>query len=160
MREQFQKAFSDLTASSDLVKRVRTDPDLLNERYELTERELRRLVAIVNDPGMECNFRLYRANRLAPIVINLPESCKALDKDLRDLLSEYWEQHAQLSDNFWVEAFDFCEFVKGKIDAGVISKIDLTMLEREQAVVLRQLVEIYPERYDSMRATHVVTSGY
>lgn len=147
MREQFQRAFSDLTASSELVKRVRTNPELLNKRYDLTDLERRRLIAIVNQPGMECNCILYRANRLAPVVLHLPDSCKALEKDLRSLLSEYWARPFQISDNFWVEAYDFCEFVKGKIKAGVVSTTVLDTLEREQAVVGQLLAQIYPEKY-------------
>jgi len=147
MREQFQRAFSDLTASAELVKNVRTNPDLLDENYDLTDLELRRLTAIVNEPGMECNCVLYRANRLAPIVINLPESCGALGDNLRTLLSEYWENNAQLGDNFWLEAYDFCEFVKARIEAGSIPASVLESIDREQDVVAEQLKQIYPEKY-------------
>ena len=147
MREQFQKAFSELTASSDLVRRVRAEPDILRELYDLTDLEWRRLAAIVSQPGMECNCILYRANRLAPIVINLPALCKELGKDLRALLSEYWVENAQLSDNFWVESYDFCEFVRGKVATGVVAENVLTALEREQLVVLGYLTQIYPEKY-------------
>lgn len=149
MREQFQKAFADLTASSDLVRQVRVNPALLAERYDLTEIETRRLTAIVYQRGMECNCILYRANRLAPIVINLPELSKSLDKQLRPLLSEFWTGHVQLSDNFWVEADDFCEFVRTKIAAGVVTPAALDSLEREQASVINQLAQIYPEKYKS-----------
>jgi len=147
MREQFQRAFSDLTASSELVKQVRKHPDLLDERYDLTDLERRRLIAIVNQQGMECNCILYRANRLGPIVTNLPDSCNALQKDLRSLLSEYWARPFQISDNFWVEAYNFCDFVKGKIKTGIVSTTVLDTLEREQAVVGQLLAQIYPEKY-------------
>jgi hypothetical protein len=92
---------------------------------------------------MECNCILYRSNRLAPIVLNLPDSCKKLDKHLRPLLSEFWVQPAQISDNFWVEAYDFCEFVKSKVDAGIVSANVLETLEREQAIIGGILSEIY-----------------
>ena len=121
MREQFQRAFSDLTASAEFVKQARVRPEILNERYELNELELRRLTAIVNQPGMECNCILYRANRLAPVAINLPDLCRALGSELRELLSEYWLQSTHAGDNFWVEANDFCEFVRNKIASGVVS---------------------------------------
>jgi hypothetical protein len=155
MREQFQRAFSELTASPDLVKLVRIDPDILHERYDLTDLELRRLSAMVNQPGMECNCILYRANRLAPIVINLPDLCKDLGDDLRDLLSEYWALHSQSGDNFWVESNDFCEFVRAKVANGFLSEKVMSALEREQAVVIQQLGEIYPEKYtDVIRTYH------
>ena len=147
MREQFQRAFSDLTASADFVKRVRANPELLGDLYDLTDLELRRLTAMVNQKGMECNCILYRANRLAPIVINVPDLCNALGKQLRPLLSEYWEQQAQISDNFWVEAHGFCEFVKRKVSVGSASASVLETLEREQALLIKQLAQIYPEKY-------------
>ena len=147
MREQFQRAFSDLTASAEFVKQARVHPEILDERYDLTELELRRLTAIVNQPGMECNCILYRANRLAPVAINLPDLCRALGSELRELLSEYWLQSTQAGDNFWVEANDFCEFVRNKIASGVVSETVLEIIEREQAVVIEQLIEIYPEKY-------------
>jgi hypothetical protein len=150
MREQFQKAFSDLTASSDLVRLVREKPELLREDYDLSDLEWRRLVGIVKQPGMEANCILYRANRLAPIVINLPDLCKELDADLRPLLSEYWVANRQLSDNFWVEANDFCEFVKGKVESGSVPETVLPALERERSVVAGFLAEIYPEKYGAL----------
>ena len=147
MREQFQKALSELTASPDLVKRVRARPDLLREIYDLTDLEWRRLAVMVNHPGMEANCILYKSNRLAPIAVNLPDLCKELDKDLRLLLSEYWAENTQLNTNFWVESYDFCEFVKGKVTSGVVSESILPTLEREQAISLAYLVQIYPEKY-------------
>lgn len=147
MREQFQTAFSDLVASPDLVKQVRRDPDMLRERYDITELEERRLIAIANQTGMECSCVLYRANRLAPLAINLPDLCKELGTQLRELLSEYWIQTSQISDNFWVEAHDFCQFVRSKVSAGVVPGSVLSTLEREEAAVIGQLAEIYPERY-------------
>lgn len=147
MREQFQKAFSELTASPDLVRSVRSDPDILRELYELTELERRRLAAIVNQPGMECNCILYKSNRLAPIAINLPDLCKELDGDLRALLSEFWTENAQLSTNFWVESYEFCEFVRGQVLKGSVSAAVLPTLEREQEISLSYLRQIYPEKY-------------
>jgi hypothetical protein len=149
MREQFQKAFSDLTASPELVKAVRENPEILMERYDLTDLEWRRLAAIVKQSGMECNCILYKANRLAPIVINLPDLCKTLEKDLRSLLSEYWAQYPQVTANFWIEANDFCEFIKEKVAKGLISETVLTILVREQSAIVAQLTQIYPEKYGS-----------
>ena len=150
MREQFQKAFSELTASPDLVRRVRSDPDVLRELYDLTDLEWRRLAAIVDQPGMECNCILYKSNRLAPIAINLPDLCKELDGDLRALLSDYWAENAQLSTNFWVESYEFCEFVRGRILNGSVSPDVLATLEREQEISLSYLRQIYPEKYESV----------
>src|SRR5947207_6962139 len=90
MLADFQQALADLTASPELCIRVRQDPTVLRQKYELTEREWRRLTGIVKHPGMECNCIVYRANRLAPLALNMPQTCKALGKDLREIVSEYW----------------------------------------------------------------------
>ena len=147
MREQFQKAFSDMTASADLVKRVRKDARILRESYDLTDLEWRRLSAIANQPGMECNCILYKSNRLGPIAINLPDLCEELHDDLRALLTEYWAENTQLNTNFWVESYTFCEFVRRKVESGLISKTVLPTLDREQAISLDYLAQIYPEKY-------------
>lgn len=48
----FQQAPADLTASPELCIRERIDPDVLREKYRLTEREWVRLVGIVQHRGM------------------------------------------------------------------------------------------------------------
>jgi hypothetical protein len=150
MREQFQRALSELTASPDLVRRVRSDHGVLLDLYDLTDLEWRRLAVIVEQPGMECNCILYKSNRLAPIAINLPDLCKELDGDLRALLSDYWAENAQLSTNFWVESYEFCEFVRRRILNGSVSPDVLATLEREQEISLSYLRQIYPEKYESV----------
>jgi len=74
----FQSALAALTASPDLVRAVRADPHVLHARFTLTCKEWHRLSAIAASPGMAANCILYRANRLAPVALNLPETCAAL----------------------------------------------------------------------------------
>jgi hypothetical protein len=151
MLEQFQRAFADLTASPELVKSVRKKPGMLRERYDLSEREWRQLVSIVDQPGMECNCILYRANRLAPVVESVPELCTALGTRLRSLLSEFWARNPQRDDNYLIEVHDFCGFVLEKINSGSISgETVLPVLTLEMAAVAERLKEIYPQ--DQMRA--------
>jgi len=69
MLVEFQQALADLTASPDLCIQFRREPAILHQRYELTEREWRRLVGIVQHPGMACACIVYRANRLAPLAL-------------------------------------------------------------------------------------------
>ena len=136
-----------MTASADLVKRVRAEPEVLRELYDLTDLEWRRLAAIANQPGMECNCILYKSNRLGPIAVNLPDLCKELHSELRTLLSEYWAENTQLSTNFWVESYSFCEFVRRKVESGVVSEAILPTLDREQSISFGYLRQIYPEKY-------------
>ncbi|MFN6131536.1 MAG: hypothetical protein ACK46L_01275, partial [Synechococcaceae cyanobacterium] len=72
MLSDFQQALAEITASPRLCVAVRRNPALLAERYQLSERERRQVLATANHPSMECTCSLYRANRLAPLVRNLP----------------------------------------------------------------------------------------
>jgi hypothetical protein len=120
MLVEFQQALADLTASPDLCIAVRAMPDLLQARYRLTQREWRRLVGIVNHPGMACNCMLYRANRLAPIAMHLPRLCKALGKDLKALASAYWAAFPDTNVHAFVEAARFAQFVTARMDGGQV----------------------------------------
>ena len=70
---------------------VRRKPDTLWHRYSLSAMEHRRLVEMVNSPGMSQDCALYRANRFAPIALNLPEVCRALGAELRGMNT--WTQN-------------------------------------------------------------------
>jgi hypothetical protein len=132
----FQRALADLTASPPLCRLVRQQPEVLRERYDLTEREWRRLVGIVASRGMEANCILYRANRLAPVALNLPDTCTALGDDLNRLISAYWDSEPITDVHFLVEADRFCRFLRGQSD---LPPAAAATLEREHAVVAAKL---------------------
>ena len=136
MLVEFQIALADLTASPALCREVRARPEVLRERYELTDREWRRLSAIVAGKGMEANCMLYRANRLAPVALNLPDTCDALRPQLSDLLSEYWDAEPTTDVNFLVETDRFCWFLHDRLD---LPPSAVEALEREHAVVAGKL---------------------
>jgi hypothetical protein len=118
MLAEFQQALADLTASPDLCIEARRNPDLLRERYKITDREARRLQGVVNHPAMECNCMLYRANRLAPLALNLPNLVKALGTDLRGVLDDFWKRYPNTDVHFYIESYRFCEFVGEEISRG------------------------------------------
>jgi hypothetical protein len=118
MLVEFQQALADLVASPELCRMVRKTPDILRERYHLSERELRRLVTMVNHGAMACNCMLYRANRLAPLALNLHEFCVALGPRLGPLLSEYSDQYPNTNVHFYLECDRFCRFIAKKIEEG------------------------------------------
>jgi hypothetical protein len=136
MLAAFQRALTELTASPSLCGAVRANPDLLTDRYALTLREARRLNAIVQSKGMEANCMLYRANRLAPIVLNCPDLCTALGDDLNRLISEYWEVEPTTNVHFLIETERFCNFLAERSDlpAGAAET-----LERERATVVARV---------------------
>jgi hypothetical protein len=143
---EFQQALADLTASPELCIRVRRDPSMLHQHYELTEREWRRLVGIVRHPGMACACMVYRANRLAPLALNIPQTCKALGDELRAVVSEYWATFPEGNVHFFIEADRFCRFLKAKLAAGRSLPAQVApVLERESTIVADALRESLTE---------------
>src|SRR4051812_44586783 len=132
----FQGALADLTASPSLCRQVRRNPQILHERYDLTDKEWRRLVGIVTSKGMEANCILYRANRLVPVALNLPKTCSALGDDLNPLISEYWEAVPTTDVHFLVEADRFCRFLLAQSNLPSAAAAEL---ELEHAVVAGRL---------------------
>jgi hypothetical protein len=132
----FQLALADFTASPSLCRQVRAEPMALRDRYDLTDKEWRRLVAIVRSKGMEANCILYRANRLAPVALNLPSTCTALGNDLNRLISAYWESEPITDVHFLVEADRFCRFLLTQPDLPSAATAEL---EREHAIVAAKL---------------------
>jgi hypothetical protein len=133
----FQRALAELTAAPSLCREVRAAPETLRDRYDLTDKEWRRLVGIVRSKGMEANCVLYRANRLAPVALNLPNTCLALGEELNRLISAYWEKEPQTDVHFLVEADRFCRFLRTQPDLPAAAA---TELEREHAIVAAKLV--------------------
>ena len=144
MLEHFQQAFADLTASPELVIRVRENPEVLRASYDLSDLEFQRVIGIVNHPGMECNCMLYRANRLVPIAMNLPRLCEALGNDLNSLLSEYWSQYTRTDVHFLLESHRFLEFIFDKFAHGPrVNKRLRKVLEQEAAALRARIADSY-----------------
>jgi hypothetical protein len=136
MLAEFQKALADLTASPELCRKVRREPEILRELYALTDKEWRRLTGIVASKGMEANCMLYRANRLAPVALNLPETCDAIRDDLNRLISAYWESEPTTDVNFLIETDRFCQFLLRQPDLPAEAR---AVLAREHALVVAKL---------------------
>jgi hypothetical protein len=81
---------------------------------------------------MEANCMLYRANRLAPVALNLPDTCDAIREDLNRLISAFWESEPTTDVNFLVEADRFCRFLRDRPD---LPSRASSVLAREHAVV-------------------------
>jgi hypothetical protein len=115
---EFQQALADLVASPALCREVRANPSQLRERYNLSDREYGRLAVMVNEKGMVSNCVLYRANRLAPLALNLREFCRVLGPKLGPLLSEYSALYPNTNVHFYRECERFCLFVLEKMKEG------------------------------------------
>ena len=124
MLADFQQALADLVASPALCRKARSDPGCLSERYRLTKLEFDRLAAMVQQPGMRCNCTVYRANRLAPLALNLNHFCKALGDRLTPLVEEFWQRCPETSVNFLEECSRFCAFIRWKRAHGLVLDVN------------------------------------
>ena len=140
MLVEFQQALADLVASPALCREVRADPNLLRLRYELSHREYERLIGMVHHRGMALNCMLYRANRLAPLALNLYGFCRALGPRLGPLLTEYTEQHPHSNVHFYLECDRFCSFVENKLTEGYKLEPDAkAVFDRERLMIRLKL---------------------
>ena len=148
----FQQALADLVSSPALCTEARRDPAVLRGRYQLTDRESRRLEQIINHPGMACNCMLYRANRLAPLALNLPDLVKALGPGLREMLDAFWTEYSNTDVHFYVESYRFCEFIAREIARGRTFAAEVApALEREMAILADRLEVSHTEIYSPLR---------
>jgi len=61
---------------------------------------------------------ISRANRLAPLALNLPRFCKAVGPELGPLRSEYSSLFPNTNVHFYSECDRFCRFILRKVDEG------------------------------------------
>lgn len=115
---EFQRALGDFVASPDLCRAAAADPRWVIGEYELTERELRRLLHSARQPGMKICWSLHRANRFGPIHAVLPLTCRALGPSLRSELDAFWQGALPQDLQFKSEAERFGAFVCRRARAG------------------------------------------
>ena len=144
MLVEFQQALADMVASPEFCRQVRVSPLVLRERYALSEREFERLIKMVNHKAMALNCMLYRANRLAPLAMNLHEFCTLLGTRLGPLLSEYAILYPNTNVHFYLECDRFCQFVRTKLREGYELEPEArAALEEEHAKIKMGLIASY-----------------
>ena len=117
----FQQAMCDLVASPDLCTQLAEFPEEVLARYDLSDRDRRRLLAVVQQPGMVVNCSLYRANRLAPIYNLLPYTCFLLGDSLMEEAVEFWTEFTESRLQFNEEVERFGQFLARRIEHGIHS---------------------------------------
>lgn len=133
--EAFQQAMCDLVASPDLCLTLIETPDEVLGRYDLSERDRRRLVEVVQQPGMLVNCSLYRANRLSPIYNLVPRTCFLLGKSLLEEATEFWKEFRETRLQFHEEVQRFGDFLRRRIEVGALRNPMLAeILEYELAL--------------------------
>jgi hypothetical protein len=142
MLAEFQQALVDLTAAPVRCAEMRRDPAPLRLQYDLTDREFDRLVKMLRHPGMRCGCVVYRANRLAPLVMNAPDTCRSLGPGLRPYVDEFWEANPETNVHFFIETDRFCRFMLAKAASDDnFPRATLAHLRRESADVAAALEE-------------------
>ena len=95
---------------------------------------------------MECACIVYRANRLAPLAMNVPETCKALGSSLRTVVDAFWAAYPETNVHFFIETDRFCRFLQARIASGLLVAPEVMhALEGESAAVAAALAESYTE---------------
>lgn len=117
----YQTAFARMTLDPALCRRIMAEGDAALADYDLTPLELRRLTAIVRQPGMKVNCTLSRANRLAAISGLLPRTCDLLSGQLRELLDRFWSERTMANLQTLPAGLEFAAFLEREIAAGRVS---------------------------------------
>jgi len=135
----FQQALCDLVASPALCFDLRHGQGAILDRYELSEREHRRLMSMVCQRGMSTNCSLYRSNRITPLYTLLHHTCVLLGEALSREVDLYWKSGEFLDLQFAEEIERFAEFLRRRIAGGALTNALLPeILEFEVATnVLR-----------------------
>lgn len=133
--EAFQQAMCDLVASPELCIALIESPEEVLGRYDLSERDRRRLVEVVQQPGMLVNCSLYRANRLSPIYNLVPHTCFLLGNALLDEATEFWKDFKETRLQFHEEVKRFGDFLRQRVEMGALQNPMLAeVLEYELAL--------------------------
>ncbi len=119
--QTFQRAVVDLTLSPQIaVALLHGDTGALAE-YDLTERERRRILDIVRQPGISVSCSLVRGNRLEVIAGVFPMTCVLLEPVLRQVLDELWADHRPSNYQLAGEDTAFAALVRRKMAAGELA---------------------------------------
>lgn len=133
--QAFQQAMCDLVASPDLCVALIESPEEVLGRYDLSDRDRRRLVEVVQQPGMLVNCSLYRANRLSPIYNLVPHTCFLLGNALLDEATEFWKGFRETRLQFHEEVQRFGDFLRRRVEMGLLQTPMLVeVLEYELAL--------------------------
>ena len=106
----------DLVASPELCLLLAESPEEVLSRYDLSDRDRRRLISVVQQPGMEVNCALYRVNRLSPIYSLMPYTCFLLGNRLMSEAVEFWKTFDETRLQLNEEAEKFGTFLLERIE--------------------------------------------
>jgi hypothetical protein len=111
-QQVFQKLVARLVVDPDFRDLVRTTGSSAFDG-ELTDLERKRLLVLVDDPGVTITKTLHKGFRLGKILSMLPLTCQILGgKRLGRELKLFWRAYASRSFYYIDEAVAFCSFLE------------------------------------------------
>lgn len=114
----FQLALCDAIANRELAQELRNVPDRFLDRYELTAKESRRLLAMRWQPGFRTSSAIYRLNRITPLCEYLPMTTLILGDEIVLHAEAYWSAHGT-DLQFAPEVAGFGAFLSERCRSGV-----------------------------------------
>lgn len=105
----------------------------------LSDRELRRLRAVADDPGLDVTRTLHKGFRLGKLLAFLPLSCQLLgDRRLAREVGAYWRTHPPRSFYFLEEALSFADHLLARTRRGLRVPYLADVLAYERTVLWLQ----------------------
>jgi hypothetical protein len=135
----FQRALADFAASPARCAEAMEAPATILAPYGLTELEQTRLIEMVRDPLMATNCALYRANRITPIFMFFPMTCRLLGEKLRSVIDAFWCTNSIVDLQYASETARFAGFLRSRLQMGLIrsSYLDEILAYEASAIELR-----------------------
>jgi len=137
----FEHALSELVSSPSSCLAVRAGGDDFFGRFDLSDREKKRLQEVVWQKGMSVSCSIYRSNRITPLYTLLHFSCLLLADGLKTEVDRYWASSDTPDLQFKPEVERFGRFLKSRIVTGAITNPFLDeVLDYELAVNALQFI--------------------
>jgi hypothetical protein len=140
-QQVFQKMLARLVVDPDFRDLVRSTGSPAFDG-ELTDLERKRLLALVDDPGVTITKTLHKGFRLGKILSMLPLTCQILGgKRLGRELKVFWRTYASRSFYYIDEAVAFCSFLETRPSAMRIAYLpEIVAYERARLELQRPRV--------------------
>jgi hypothetical protein len=161
----FQLAFARLIASPRLCVETIANENNFFAAYELSDKEKRRLHAVLRQKGISACCSLYRMNRVTPVYSQLSNTCTILGDDLIPVIEAFWNQLTAPSLQFKEEVLGFGHFLMDKIDRGLIAKsylkeiLQLEMTMNEISYLPQGEFRIVSFQYDIHEILNALAAG-
>ena len=137
----FEHALSELVASPASCLAVRAGGDDFFRRFDLSDKEKKRLMEVVWQKGMSVSCSIYRSNRITPLYTFLHFACLLLADGLKTEVDQYWASADAPDLQFKPEVERFGRFLKSRIVTNAITNPFLDeVLDYELAVNALQFI--------------------